>query len=109
VKPAAVLTLDCLHDMPFPQRALQTIRGCIKSDGIFVIKDIRSSDQIEENLANPLAPLLYSLSVIYCMSSALSAPGGAGLGTMGFNPTLAQAMSTTSNWGEGGISSPPAT
>jgi 2-polyprenyl-3-methyl-5-hydroxy-6-metoxy-1,4-benzoquinol methylase len=93
-----VLTLDCLHDMPFPQRALQAIRGCIKPDGIFIIKDIRSSDRTEENLANPLASLLYSLSLIYCMSSALSQPGGAGLGTMGFNPALAKAMTAAAGF-----------
>ena len=88
-----VLTLDCLHDMTFPQRTLKAIRGCIKPDGVLVIKDIRCSDRVEENLTNPLAPLFYGLSVIYCMSSALSEPGGAGLGTMGFNPVVAQAMS----------------
>lgn len=93
-----VLTLDCLHDMPFPQRALQAIRDCIKPDGIFVIKDIRSSEHLEENLANPLASLLYSLSVIYCMSSALSEPDGAGLGTMGFNPKQAKAMTAAAGF-----------
>jgi 2-polyprenyl-3-methyl-5-hydroxy-6-metoxy-1,4-benzoquinol methylase len=93
-----VLTLDCLHDMPFPQRTLKAIRSCIKPDGLLVIKDIRCSDRVEENLANPFAPLFYSFSVIYCMSSALSEPGGAGLGTMGFNPVLAKAMTATAGF-----------
>lgn len=87
-----VLTLDCLHDMPFPQCALNAIRGCIKPDGLLVIKDIRCSDRAEENLSNPFAPMLYGFSVIYCMASALSEPGGTGLGTMGFNPLVAKAM-----------------
>lgn len=87
-----VLTLDCLHDMPYPHRTLNAIRGCIKPDGVLVIKDIRCSDRIEDNLSNPFAPLFYGLSVIYCMSSVLSEPGGARLGTMGFNPVIAQAM-----------------
>ena len=93
-----ILTLDCLHDMAFPQRTLKAIRGCIKPDGVLVIKDIRCSDRIEENLASPFAPLFYGLSVIYCMSSALSEPGGAGLGTMGFNPVLAKAMTGTAGF-----------
>ena len=29
---------------------------------------------------------------LYCMSSSLSEPGGAGTGTMGFNPQLAEEM-----------------
>ena len=93
-----VLTLDCLHDMTFPQRTLQAIRCCIKPDGVLIIKDIRCSDQMAENFANPFAPLLYGLSVVYCMSSALSEPGGAGLGTMGFNPVLAQAMTAAAGF-----------
>lgn len=93
-----VLTLDCLHDMAFPQRTLKAIRSCIKPDGVLVIKDIRCSDQVEENLASPFAPLFYGLSVIYCMSSALSEPGGAGLGTMGFNPVMAKAMTATAGF-----------
>lgn len=93
-----VLTLDCLHDMTFPQRALQAIRGCIKPEGVLIIKDIRCSDQMAENFANPFAPLLYGLSVVYCLSSALSEPGGAGLGAMGFNPALAQAMTAAAGF-----------
>ncbi|MEZ4864341.1 MAG: class I SAM-dependent methyltransferase [Caldilineaceae bacterium] len=93
-----VLTLDCLHDMTYPQRTLQAIRGCIRPDGVLVIKDIRCSDSVEENLGNPLSPLLYGLSVIYCMSSALSEPDGAGLGTMGFNPVVAKMMTATAGF-----------
>lgn len=93
-----VLTLDCVHDMAFPQKVLNAIRHTIKPDGVFVIKDIRSSNIIEENLGNPMAPLLYGLSVVYCLSSALSEPGGAGLGTMGFNPVVAKAMTAAAGF-----------
>ena len=36
--------------------------------------------------------MLYGFSVSACMSSALSEPGGAGLGTLGFNPEVAETM-----------------
>ncbi len=40
----------------------------------------------EENVAkNPMAPMMYGTSVLSCMSSALSEPGGAGLGTLGLH------------------------
>lgn len=94
-----VLTLDCMHDMTRPREVIQAIRRSIKPDGVWVIKDIRCSDDIEENFENPMSPLFYGISVIYCMSAALSEPGGAGLGTMGFNPELAEDMTQ-----EGGFS-----
>lgn len=93
-----VLTLDCIHDMPFPQDVMDAIRAAVKPDGVWVIKDIRCSDKIEENLANPMASLFYGISVMLCMSSALSEPGGAGLGTLGFNPVLAQQMTQASGF-----------
>jgi hypothetical protein len=39
-----------------------------------------------------LLALQYGSSVLVCMASALSEPGGAGLGTLGFNPDVAEAM-----------------
>lgn len=80
-----VLTLDCLHDMPRPAEAVAAIRRAIKPDGTWLIKEIRSSDRWSDNLKNPLLAMMYSTSVITCMSSAMSEPGGAGLGTLGLN------------------------
>ena len=39
-----------------------------------------------------MAPLMYGMSVMSCMSSALSEPGGAGLGTLGLPESKARAM-----------------
>ena len=39
-----------------------------------------------------MAPLMYGISVLSCMSSALSEPGGAGLGTLGLPASKAEAM-----------------
>jgi hypothetical protein len=36
--------------------------------------------------------MMYATSVATCMSSALSEPGGAGLGTLGFDRDRAEAM-----------------
>lgn len=81
-----VLTLDCLHDMPFPATAATAIRRSIRDDGTWLIKDIRSAAAWEDNLRNPMLALMYGTSVTTCMSSALSEPGGAGLGTLGLPP-----------------------
>ncbi len=87
-----VLTLDCIHDMPRPEEAIAAIRRAVKPDGVWLIKDIRSSPVWSENLRNPMLALMYGTSVATCMSSALSEPGGAGLGTLGFGPSVAERM-----------------
>jgi 2-polyprenyl-3-methyl-5-hydroxy-6-metoxy-1,4-benzoquinol methylase len=86
-------TFDCLHDMTRPDRVMQAIRKAIKPDGTWLIADIHGMPSFEENLSqNPLAPLMYGFSVICCMSSALSEPGGLGLGTLGFPEPVARRM-----------------
>jgi SAM-dependent methyltransferase len=87
-----VMTLDCMHDMTRPDDIVQAIRHAIKPDGVWIIKDIRCAETFEENLTNPLSPVLYGISVVYCMSAAMSELDGAGLGTMGFSPGVAQKM-----------------
>jgi 2-polyprenyl-3-methyl-5-hydroxy-6-metoxy-1,4-benzoquinol methylase len=87
-----VMTLDCVHDMPHPAEAIAAIRKAIRPDGTWLIKDIRSAPVWSDNLRNPVLAMLYGLSVASCMSSGLSEPGGAGLGTLGFNPEVARGM-----------------
>jgi 2-polyprenyl-3-methyl-5-hydroxy-6-metoxy-1,4-benzoquinol methylase len=87
-----VLTLDCIHDMPHPAEAIAAIRKAIRPDGTWLIKDIRSAQSWHDNLRNPVLAMMYGISVASCMSSALSEPGGAGLGTLGFHPELAGRM-----------------
>ncbi|MGH7960334.1 MAG: class I SAM-dependent methyltransferase [Candidatus Binatia bacterium] len=88
-----ITTFDCIHDMANPVAVMRAIRKALKPEGTWLIADIHSKPTFEENLAdNPLAPLMYGFSVLCCMSSALSEPGGAGLGTLGFNEPVARAM-----------------
>ena len=87
-----VLTLDCLHDMPRPAEAMAAIRRAIKPDGTWLVKEIRSSNRWSDNLKNPLLAMMYSTSVVTCMSSAMSEAGGAGLGTLGLDPERLQRM-----------------
>lgn len=87
-----ILTLDCLHDMPRPAEAMAAIRRAIAPDGVWLIKEIRSGARWEDNLKNPMLAMMYGTSVATCMSSALSEPGGAGLGTVGLHRDLAEEM-----------------
>lgn len=87
-----VTTFDCMHDMTRPDAVTAAIRRALLPDGTWLIKDIRSRARFEDNLRNPLLALFYAFSVSACMSSALSEPGGAGLGTLGFHPGVAREM-----------------
>jgi hypothetical protein len=88
-----VITFDCVHDMTNPQAVIKAIRHGLKDDGTWFIKDIRSKPRFEDNLRNPMLAMMYGFSLFACMSSAMSEPGGEGLGTLGFNPEVAERMS----------------
>mgnify|MGYP001824787703 CR=1 FL=1 len=87
-----LITFDCVHDMTRPADVIASIRRAMREDGTWLIKDIRSAPNFKENMRNPLLAMFYGFSVSACMSSALSEPGGAGLGTLGFNPAVAEEM-----------------
>ena len=88
-----VTTFDCIHDMTDPQGMMAAIRSSLADDGTWLLVDIKALDTFEENARrNPMASLMYGVSVMSCMSSALSEPGGAGLGTLGLSPSKAEAM-----------------
>ena len=88
-----ITTFDCLHDMTRPDLVMQAIRKAIKPDGTWLIADVHGEPTFEQNLKeNPLAPVMYGFSVLCCMSSALSEPGGLGLGTLGFPEPVARKM-----------------
>jgi 2-polyprenyl-3-methyl-5-hydroxy-6-metoxy-1,4-benzoquinol methylase len=90
---AFVTTFDCLHDMADPAAVIRAIRRAIRPDGTWLIADIKCYPSFEENVArNPMAAMMYGTSVLTCMSSALSEPGGLGLGTLGFHEPLAREM-----------------
>ncbi len=88
-----VTTFDCLHDMTHPAKTMRAIRAAIKDDGTWFIADIKARPTFEENVEkNPMAAMMYGTSILTCMSSALSEPGGAGLGTLGLHAELAEEM-----------------
>jgi len=87
-----MITFDCIHDMPQPATVIRAIHHALHEDGTWLIKDIRSAPDFKQNMRNPLLAMFYGFSVSACMSSALSEPGGAGLGTLGFNPQVAAQM-----------------
>ena len=87
-----LLTLDVIHDLPRPGAAVRSARSCVADDGVWMVADIKAQDDLDLNQKNPVAGLMYSMSILYCMSSAMSEPGGAGLGTLGLTVGVFEEM-----------------
>jgi 2-polyprenyl-3-methyl-5-hydroxy-6-metoxy-1,4-benzoquinol methylase len=88
-----ITAFDCLHDMTDPVRVIEGIRAALRDDGAWLVADIKARDGYEANVRhNPMAALMYGTSVLTCMSSALSEPGGLGLGTLGLHEGLLRQM-----------------
>ncbi len=94
-----VCTFDCIHDMAHPQEVIEAIRASLKPDGTWLLVDIKALDTFEENMRkNPMASLMYGISVLSCMSSALSEPVGLGLGTLGLSENKAREMASAAGF-----------
>jgi 2-polyprenyl-3-methyl-5-hydroxy-6-metoxy-1,4-benzoquinol methylase len=88
-----ITTFDCIHDMTDPQGMIHAIADALAPDGTWLLVDIKGRDTFAENVEkNPMASLMYGISVLSCMSSALSEPDGAGLGTLGLPASRAKEM-----------------
>jgi 2-polyprenyl-3-methyl-5-hydroxy-6-metoxy-1,4-benzoquinol methylase len=94
-----ITSFDCLHDMTHPDLVIRAVRKALKPEGTWLIADINAKPTFEENLErNPMVAMMYGISVMSCMSSSLSEPGGAGLGTLGFSEKLAREMTTAAGF-----------
>src|SRR5829696_8455112 len=76
-----VFAFDAVHDQVNPAGVLARVHEALRPGGQFLMFDVRASSALEENIGNPLAPLLYGFSTLHCTPVSL-AGGGAGLGTM---------------------------
>jgi len=76
-----VTVFDAIHDQAKPARVLQGIHQSLRDGGTFLCVDVAASSKLEENLDHPLAPFLYAVSTVHCMTVSL-ALGGDGLGTV---------------------------
>ena len=75
-----VFVFDAIHDQVDPASVLDRIHAALAPGGLFVMKEPRVSSELQDNVANPFAPLLYSVSTLHCLTVSL-AHDGAGLGT----------------------------
>jgi SAM-dependent methyltransferase len=86
----AVFAFDAIHDQVDPAGVLARIFDALAPAGVFVMVDIKAHSNLEDNLHNPFAPMLYAVSTLHCMTVSL-AHDGAGLGTV-WGEELARTM-----------------
>lgn len=76
-----ITAFDVIHDLADPQGTLSAIREALADDGVFLMYDVGAPGDLSEQAQLPWAPLMYGLSVGYCVQASL-ADDGAALGSM---------------------------
>lgn len=76
-----ITTFDSVHDQARPVEMLNSIYAALKPGGTYLCVDIAASSKLEENMEHPMAPFMYAISTMHCMTVSL-AYGGVGLGTV---------------------------
>ncbi len=77
---------------------LENIYRALRPGGTFLMVDIKASSRLEDNIGVPLAPYLYTVSTMHCMSVSLGLDG-AGLGTV-WGRQLATSMLADAGFGD---------
>ena len=76
-----ITAFDAIHDQAKPADVLKGINDSLTDDGVFLMQDIKGSSHVHKNLEHPLAPFMYTISCLHCMTVSLAADGD-GLGAM---------------------------
>ncbi|MDH3318091.1 MAG: class I SAM-dependent methyltransferase [Betaproteobacteria bacterium] len=76
-----ITAFDAIHDQKAPDSVLRSAQRALAPGGTFLMIEFKFSSRIEENVANPFAPMYYGISLMHCMPVSL-AVGGQGLGTV---------------------------
>jgi 2-polyprenyl-3-methyl-5-hydroxy-6-metoxy-1,4-benzoquinol methylase len=76
-----VTAFDAIHDQARPDRVLAGIATALRPEGTFLMQDIAGTSHLHRDREHPLAPFLYTISCLHCMTVSL-AEGGMGLGAM---------------------------
>jgi 2-polyprenyl-3-methyl-5-hydroxy-6-metoxy-1,4-benzoquinol methylase len=76
-----ITAFDAIHDQARPDRVLRNLAHALRPEGTFLMQDIAGSSHLHLDIGHPMAPFLYTISCMHCMSVSL-ANGGPGLGAM---------------------------
>jgi SAM-dependent methyltransferase len=92
------VVFDAIHDQVDPAGVIGRIHTALVPGGTFLMKEPHAGDDLKDNIGNPMAAALYSMSTLHCMTVSL-AHGGAGIGTM-FGEGLARRLLTDAGFAD---------
>jgi SAM-dependent methyltransferase len=75
-----VTAFDAIHDQAHPAQVLAAVARALRTNGVFLMVDIKASSNLEDNFDLPWAPFVYTVSTLHCMTVSLGLDGD-GLGT----------------------------
>lgn len=90
--------IDAVHDQVDPAAVLRGIHDALVPGGRFVMVDMAAATDLADNVGNPFAPWIYTISTLHCMTVS-PAGGGAGLGAA-WGKELAVRMLGEAGFGE---------
>jgi len=73
-------SFDAIHDQAHPDQMLAGINAALRPGGTYLAIEPRASSHLGDNLEMAMAPMMYTISTMHCMTVSL-AEGGMGLGT----------------------------
>src|SRR5690606_11682894 len=66
-----ITAFDTIHDQADPAGVLANARNALRPNGSFLMVDIKSSSNLEENREIPWASFIYAISTFHCLSVSL--------------------------------------
>ena len=75
-----VMIVDTLHDLPFVSKGLLEMQRTLKKGCYMSVIDINAHTELEDNMDDPSAPLIYGFGLFNCVPTSLS-QGGDGMGS----------------------------
>lgn len=76
-----ITAFDAVHDQQDPAGVLRRIRDALAPGGVFLMVDVDSTGRVADDVGDPNAPMMYAISMLFCVPTSLAA-GGPGLGAM---------------------------
>jgi 2-polyprenyl-3-methyl-5-hydroxy-6-metoxy-1,4-benzoquinol methylase len=77
-----VTAFECIHDMPYPVKALERMHEMVALDGAVLVADELVGETVEENNGSFLGQLYYNFSVLHCLPQAMVYPDSAATGAV---------------------------
>jgi len=70
-----LIGVDFLHDLPHPVEGLKALKKVMKPGAILSVSDVPVHTKLRENLEDPIAGMVYGISLFHCMPVSLHAKG----------------------------------